>query len=108
MEEKAMRTKSSSPKAPQQTKRQAATNGAVNGLPTELKAGMLVAYGQVEGRLPVGLVIEPTDTPGVVLLVAETPQERKKRLAETRRLTLEVFQRTYEDHQKQLRRKKTA
>ena len=103
-----MNTKSSPKKAPKKTKSPAATNSVINGSPTEFKAGLLVAYGQVEGRLPIGLVIEPTDTPGVVLLVAETPQERKKRLAETRRLTLEVFQRTYENHQKQLRRKKTG
>ncbi len=89
---------------PSTKKSKAATNGAL----PELKAGMLVGYSMVEGRLPVGLILEQTDTPGVVRLVAETPQERRKRLAEKRRLTLKAFQLAYEDHQKNLRRKKAA
>lgn len=93
-----MSTKTTAKKATKKPK--AATNGAGQELPFELKAGMLVGYSMVEGRLPVGLVIEPTEFAGVVRLVEETKQERKKRLAETRRLTLEVFQRTYEQHQK--------
>jgi hypothetical protein len=97
-----MNAKPSTKKATRKPK--AATTGDL----PELKAGMLVAYGQVEGRLPVGLVIELTETPGVVRLVAETPQERRKRLAETRRLTLKAFQLSYENHQKNLRQKKTA
>ena len=101
-----MNAKPSTKKATKKLK--AATNGAGQELPFELKAGMLVGYSMVEGRLPVGLVIELTYMPGVVRLVAETPQERKKRLAETRRLTLKAFQLTYENHQKNLRRKKTA
>lgn len=103
-----MSTKTSRKKAPKKTNGQAPINGTAKELPFELKAGMLVGYSMVEGRLPVGLVIELTDIAGVVRLVAETPQERKKRLAETRRLTLEVFQRTYEEHQKKLRRKKST
>ena len=97
-----MSTKITAKKATKKTK--AATNGAL----PELKAGMLVGYSMVEGRLPVGLILEQTDIPGVVRLVAETPQERKKRLAETRRLTLKAFQLSYENHQKNLRQKKTA
>ena len=99
-----MNTKSSPKKAPKKTEGQAATNGAAKKLPFELKAGMLVGYSMVEGRLPVGLVIEPTDMAGVVRLVAETPQERRKRLAKKRRVTLKAFAAAYEAHQENLRR----
>ena len=102
LEENAMNAKPSTKKATK--KLEVATNGAL----PELKAGMLVAYGQVEGRLPVGLILEQTDTPGVVRLVAETPEERKLRLAKRKALTLKVFQLTYENHQKKRRTRKAT